>query len=45
MGKTASSSTSLDSFIMGIVKTIAIVVLSISLVVFVALFGRLPVFR
>ncbi|KAJ9608320.1 palmitoyltransferase swf1 [Cladophialophora chaetospira] len=30
---------------MGIVRTIAIVVLSISFVVFVALFGRLPAFR
>lgn len=32
-------------FNMGLVKTIAIIVLSISLILFIALFGRLPVFR
>ncbi len=30
---------------MGLIRTIALVVLSISFVVFVALFGRLPIFR
>ena len=30
---------------MGIIKTVLIVVLVISLVVFIALFGRLPIFR
>ena len=30
---------------MGIVRTIAVVILSISFIVFVALFGRLPAFR
>jgi hypothetical protein len=41
----AASTTRSHSLRMGVVKTIAIVVLSISLAVFVALFGRLPVFR
>ena len=31
--------------IMGLIRTVAIIVLSISFVVFVALFGRLPIFR
>jgi hypothetical protein len=30
---------------MGIIKTVLTVVLVISLVVFIALFGRLPIFR